>query len=164
MKYTFISWQDIEDMVDTVIARLPGPYDCLLAITRGGMVPACLMSEKMGLRNIVAAAVVLYTAADESAEEPEFLEFPPDSFLSGKRVLVVDDVWDSGRTVISVKRRIEQAGGIPTVAVLHYKPDRSRFPSESPHVWAKTTSAWIVYPWDPKKAEFRRLASKPEPV
>jgi len=43
------------------------------------------------------------------------------------RILVVDDVWDTGRTIVAVKQRIEAAGGHADLAVLHYKPSHSKF-------------------------------------
>lgn len=148
---TYLSWSDIERYVDKLIERLPGDFDNLLVITRGGMVPACLVSEKLDMRNILVAAVMFYTDVDEKLDEPVFLQFPPDPYLSGRRILVVDDVWDTGKTVMSVRRRIEAAGGQPEVAVIHYKPERSKFPEHEPDYYAKTTGGWIVYPWDPER-------------
>lgn len=163
MNFTFVSWDQIEAMVDDIVSRMDGTFDALLAITRGGMIPACLISQKMGLRNIIMAAVVLYTSVDESRVEPTFLQFPPSNYIRGKRVLVVDDVWDTGRTVTAVRQRVIEAGGIPFVAVLHHKPGRSLFPGDGPDVCACKTNDWIVYPWDPQKAELRlRAAMSPQ--
>ena len=146
-----LSWEDIEELVATLVAALPRDYDLLLVITRGGMVPACLISEQTNIRNIVAAAVMFYTDVDETLPDPVFLQFPGDALLAGKRVLVVDDVWDTGRTIVAVKERIAAAGGRADLAVLHYKPARSLF-DQRPDYFAETTDAWIVYPWDPSRA------------
>ena len=146
-----LSWEDIEELVATLVATLPRDYDLLLVITRGGMVPACLISEQTNIRNIVAAAVMFYTDVDETLPDPVFLQFPGDALLAGKRVLVVDDVWDTGRTIVAVKERIAAAGGRADLAVLHYKPARSLF-DQRPDFYADTTDAWIVYPWDPSRA------------
>jgi hypoxanthine phosphoribosyltransferase len=146
-----LTWNDIEELVARLAARLPRDYDLILVITRGGMVPACLLSERLELRNIVAAAVMFYTGMDETLEEPIFLEFPADPILIGKRVLIVDDVWDTGRTAMSVRRKVREAGGHADLAVLHYKPKRSAF-REAPDYYAETTDEWIVYPWDPARA------------
>ena len=71
--------------------------------------------------------------------------------LVGKRILIVDDVWDSGKTAHSVRERIRRSGGRPSVAVIHYKPGQSRFPGDGPEFAAQETDAWIVYPWDPDR-------------
>ncbi len=143
----FLSWEQIEAMVDALIARLPRDYDAILAITRGGMVPACLVSERLNIRNIMVAAVMFYTGLGERREEPIFLQFPADPLLVNQRVLIVDDVWDSGKTAISVRERVLAAGGRPEVAVLHYKPSQSHY-SQKPDYYITATDGWIVYPWD----------------
>jgi hypoxanthine phosphoribosyltransferase len=120
----------------------------MLVITRGGMVPACIISERLNLRNILVAAVLFYTAQERTLEKPIFLQFPADPLLTDKRVLIVDDVWDSGRTIMAVRDRVRDAGGQPETAVLHFKPGRSAFFNQRPDFYVDETDAWIVYPWD----------------
>lgn len=146
----YLSWQDITNLVSKLLGQLnPNDFDCILAVTRGGMIPACLVSEATDQRNILTAAVMFYTDVGETIKDPVFLQFPSDSLLYGKRVLIVDDVWDSGKTAVAVRERIKMAGGHPQVAVLHYKPLKSQFPGDAPDYYAAETDAWIVYPWDP---------------
>ncbi len=151
----FLTWQDIEELVDRLIEKLPRDYDALLVVTRGGMIPGCLVSEKLEMRNILVASVMFYTGVGKTLDRPIFLQFPADPYLQGRRILVVDDVWDSGQTAMAVKERIRAVGGTPEIAVLHYKPEHSRFPGERPDYHAQMTNAWIVYPWDPQKNELR---------
>jgi hypoxanthine phosphoribosyltransferase len=66
--------------------------------------------------------------------------------LRGQRVLIVDEVWDSGTTIHAVTDRVRQAGGEPTTAVLHYKPGRSQVPGAPDH-HVITTDRWVVYPF-----------------
>lgn len=154
-----LSWDDVEELVGRLVAKLPRDYDLLLVVTRGGMVPACLISERLDLRNIVAAAVMFYTEGtsnpDDTLNEPIFLEFPADPLLLGKRVLIVDDVWETGATAMVVRRRVREAGGRADLAVLHYKPGRSAF-HERPEYYADLTDDWVAYPWDPTRARQAR--------
>ncbi|MBI2756030.1 MAG: phosphoribosyltransferase [Chloroflexi bacterium] len=143
-----LTWTQVEDLSIRLADRLPRNFDVLVVITRGGMVPACIISERLNLRNILVAAVMFYTGQARTLERPIFLQFPSDPLLNGKRILVVDDVWDSGRTIKAVKERIVEAGGEPLVAVLHYKPGKSRYPDDRPEFFVDETDAWIVYPWD----------------
>ncbi len=122
----------------------------MLVVTRGGMVPGCLISEKTDMRNILIAAVVSYTGVGQNVEHPIFLQFPPDTLLAGQRIVVVDDVWDSGRTIMAVKERLRAVNCKGEVAVLHYKPANSKF-DDVPDYYATITNDWIVYPWDPAK-------------
>jgi len=146
-----LSWQEIADLVRVLSEKLPTDYDALLAITRGGMIPACLLSEQLDMRNIMVAAVQFYTTVGETLDQPRFFQFPHPDLLKGQRILVVDDVWDSGRTAVAVRDRIRAAGGHPEVAVLHFKPARSHFPGDAPDYYASETDEWIVYPWEPEE-------------
>ena len=95
----------------------------MLAITRGALVPAGMLAYRLGIRNILVAAVAFYFENGEHADQPLFLQFPADPLLHGNRVLIVDEVWDTGTTIQAVIDRVKLAGGVPTSAVLHYKPD-----------------------------------------
>jgi len=136
-------------MVRTLLEKLPRDYDNIMVITRGGMVPACLISERTGIRNILCAAVVFYEGSKQKYAEPMFVQFPADDHVQGRRVLVIDDVWDTGSTIVAVRDRLRAAGAMTEVCVLHYKPTRSRFPGDKPDYYAEETDGWIVYPWDP---------------
>jgi hypothetical protein len=147
----YISWQDVEAMVNRILDKIPRDYDNILVITRGGMVPACLISEKTNIRNILCAAVMFYDG-QERRNSPVFLQFPQDAQVTGRKILVVDDVWDTGRTVMSVRERLLNAGANVDIAVLHFKPTKSHFPPEyKPDYFAEEIDTWIVYPWDPEK-------------
>lgn len=146
-----LGWDDIAREVDDLVERLPRSYDAMLVITRGGMVPACLISERLNIRNILVASVQLYTGIGTTLDAPVFLQFPNDTLLAGRSILIVDDVWDSGRTAMAVRTRVGIAGGHGDLAVLHYKPRASRFPGEQPDYYAEMTDDWIVYPWDDER-------------
>ncbi len=144
-----LSWQQIEVMVEQLVQSLSGrSFDALLVVTRGGLVPAGLIAYHLGIRNILVAAVQFYTGVGRRAEKPAFLQFPADPFLGGKSVLIIDDIWDSGKTIAAVKGRVQAAGGTPITAVLHYKPRASLF-TDVPDHFVEATDAWIVYPWEP---------------
>lgn len=142
-----VSWEDLDGLVAGMAERLIGErFDLMLAITRGGLVPAGMLAYRLGIRNILVAAVEFYDDAGHPGPRPTFFQFPADPLLRGQRILVVDEVWDSGTTIHAVTERVRQAGGIPMTAVLHWKPARSIVP-EAPDVHAVTTDAWVVYPF-----------------
>ena len=142
-----VSWDDLDQLVAGMAGRLAGErFDVMLAITRGGMVPAGMLAYRLRLRNILIAAVEYYDDHGLPGPHPTFLQFPADPLLRGLRVLVVDEVWDSGTTIAAVTDRVRQAGGLPTTAVLHYKPTNSVVPG-APDVYAVETDRWVVYPF-----------------
>jgi len=141
-----VSWDELERLVGELAERVRGEYDVMLAITRGGLVPAGILAYALGIRNILIAAVAYYDDEGNPGPEPLFLQFPADPLLVGRRVLIVDEVWDSGTTIHAVAERVRRAGGTPTTAVLHYKPGRSRVPGAPDH-HVVTTDRWVVYPF-----------------
>ena len=143
-----LTWHDVDALIDHLIPQFNAAYDALLMITRGGIIPGGLIAEALDVRDVLTAAVEFSSGVEKTLSWPSFLQFPAHTLLRGKRILVVDDVWDSGRTIMAVKGRVEQAGGYPELAVLHYKPRESLFPNEAPHYYAAVTDAWIVYPWE----------------
>ena len=142
-----VSWDELDRLVSVLAERLRGQtFDVLLAITRGGMVPAGMLAYRLRLRDILVAAVEYYDESGQPGPHPTFFQFPADPLLRGKRVLIVDEVWDSGTTIHAVTERVRQAGGEPTTAVLHYKPQNSVVP-DHPDVHAVETDHWVVYPF-----------------
>lgn len=142
------TWEGIAAQCDEIAERLRGQtFDAMLVITRGGMIPGSVLGYRLGIRNILVAAVEFYDDdTGHAAEAPTFLQFPADPLLRGQHVLVVDEVWDTGRTIAAVLERVRLAGGKPTTAVLHYKPKNSMVNLRPDH-YARETHAWIVYPW-----------------
>jgi len=142
-----VSWEDLDRLVADLADRLMGmTFDVMLAITRGGMVPAGMLAYRLRLRDILVAAVEYYDDTGQAGPTPTFFQFPADPLLRGKRVLIVDEVWDSGTTIHAVTERVRQAGGDPLTVVLHYKPAHSVVPGH-PDVHAVETDRWVVYPF-----------------
>ncbi|NMC12538.1 MAG: phosphoribosyltransferase [Chloroflexi bacterium] len=148
----FLTWEDVEGLIDHLLPQFEGEFDTMLMVTRGGLIPGGLLAEAMGIANILIAAVDFPTElAMEKARLyawPQFIQFPEENLLQGKRVLVVDDVWGSGRTITAVKNRVSAAGGFPYTCVLHFNPYRNLFGAAHPDYYAAITDAHIVYPWE----------------
>jgi uncharacterized protein len=143
-----VTWDELDRLVAELVERLaaaPEP-DVVLAISRGGLVPAGMLGYRMGWRDMLLAAVVVYDDEQGFRGEAEFLQFPADEQLTGKTVLIIDEVWDSGTTIAAVSARIRDAGGTPITAVLHYKPARSRVDLVPDHYIVETND-WVLYPF-----------------
>ena len=149
MEKEFLTWQDVDMLADVLLPQIAGQFDVLLIITRGGIIPGGILAEALDIRDVLIAAVEFPRSPDiVELAWPTFLQFPSDALLRGRRVLIVDDVWDSGRTINTVRGRVEAAGGQAATCVLHYKPARSRFPDRTPDFYGAVTDRWIVYPWE----------------
>lgn len=121
-------------------------HDLVLAITRGGLVPAGMLAYRLGLREILVVGAEFYRPEGGTHEAPRIGHFPDAALLAGRRVLVVDEAWETGKTMTEVLARVRTAGGIPMSAVVHYKPGRSRV-AGSPDHHAATVHGWVTYPY-----------------
>lgn len=128
--------------------------DLIVAVARGGLLPAGAISYAMGVKAIGTMNVEFYTDVAETLPEPILLPPLMDvSALEGKKVLVVDDVADSGKTLKMVMELIGERGlsldGTSTISVdaksaVIYEKSRSVIKPD--FVW-KHTDLWINFPW-----------------
>src|SRR5262249_47032473 len=97
-----LTFDDIARLVVDLAGRLRGEHDLMLVITRGGLIPGGILAYLAGYKNIVVAAVEFYDDDGRRGPEPAFHQFPSAELLHGRTVLIVDEVWDSGRTIAAV--------------------------------------------------------------
>lgn len=155
-----ITWTELEKLVDHLVPQFYGTFDALVLITRGGIVPGGMIAETLDIKFVLTAAVRFPDIEQKILAWPTFLQFPEDDLLRDRRTLIVDDVWGSGRTINSVRGRIEAAGGRPEVAVLHYKPTESLFTTK-PEYYAAVTDAYVIYPWEKRRGAQRLRLFEP---
>ncbi len=152
MEKIYLSWNDVCRLVDRIVPQVIGHFDALVAITRGGIIPGGLLSERLRIHQVFIASVYFIQGDDETVNWPIFLQFPDDNLLHGKRILVVDDIWDTGVTITSVRERILQVGGETVTLVLHYRPTTSiTSPEQRPDIFGELTENYIVYPWEAER-------------
>jgi hypoxanthine phosphoribosyltransferase len=141
-----ISWDELDRLVARLADEVGRDHDVVLAITRGGLVPAGMLAYRLDLREILVAGAVFYLPDGSRHPRPVIGHFPDAELLTGRRVLVIDEVWESGETMTEVLARVRAAGGRPVSAVLHYKPDRSRVAGRPDH-FAEKVDSWVAYPY-----------------
>jgi len=118
--------------------------DVILAIARGGLIPAGALGYALSVKNIYMVNVEYYTAVDERLEVPVFL--PPHLDLMGvedQQFLVVDDVADTGHTLRIVQDFCRDKVAEVRSAVVYEKPQSV---VRCDYVWRRT-DRWINFPW-----------------
>ena len=161
LRRELVSWEDVTKLIDHLVPQFEREYEAMVMITRGGIIPGGILAEALGM-SIVLTAAVDFPAQMEQEKAglfawPHFLQFPDDELLRGRRALVVDDVWGSGRTITAVKHRVSAAGGFAFTCVLHFNPYRTLFGTVRPDYYAAVTDAHIVYPWEVDRGSDRVL-------
>lgn len=161
-----LTWDEVHKLIDHLIPQFDIEFEAMVIVTRGGIVPGGLLAERLDIQDVLTASVDFPYEAQRKAAKllawPQFIQFPEDSQLIGRRSLVVDDVWGSGRTVTAVKNRVAAVGGLPYTCVLHYNPYRSLFTQAKPDFYAAVTDAYIIFPWEVDRGTDKVLRDEPE--
>lgn len=151
-----LTWQGFGDACRQIAEQIADSGwmpDLIVAIARGGMLPAGAISYALGVKANGAINVEFYTGVGKTMLEPEILEPYMDiSSLEGKRVLIVDDVADSGKTLKLIMDLISEKG-------LSMGGDSAKVDARSATIYLKPTSVikpdyvfkqtdkWINFPW-----------------
>ena len=119
--------------------------DTVIAVARGGFMPARFVCDFLGISRLLSLKVQHYGAGAQAQRRAEVTE-PLGSAIRGARVLLVDDVNDSGETLEAARPYLEglEPAAIRT-AVLHEKSNtscRADYVAETIDEWR-----WILYPW-----------------
>jgi len=118
--------------------------EVVVAIARGGLLPAGAIAYGLGVKNCGALNVEFYTGIGTVLEAPEVLRPTLDiDYLEGRKVLLVDDVADSGRTLALAVRMLEEHGADIRSVVIYTKPTTVI----RPHYSWRDTDLWIDFPW-----------------
>ena len=118
--------------------------DIVLAVARGGLTVAGAVAYALGVKNCFAMNVEFYTGVDTRLDVPVML--PPTLDLMdirGSKVLVADDVADTGQTLALVRDVIAEHVSEARSVVLYQK---SHSVIDADYVW-KQTDQWINFPW-----------------
>ncbi len=153
-----MTWDDLgrgsRELAEAVAADGYRP-DMILGIARGGLLVAGGLGYALGVKNTFTMNVEFYTGIDERLEIPMILPPVPDLVDFGEtRVLIADDVADTGATLQLVQEFC--AGKVAEVrcAVLYEKP-RSAVQCE--YVWRRT-DRWITFPWSAEEPVLQALS------
>jgi hypothetical protein len=161
MRREVLTWNDVDKLIDHLVPQFDTEFNEMIVITRGGIVPGGLLAEALNITTILTASVDFPSETENLQHKtqtrfvawPNFIQFPENQLLESKKILVVDDVWGSGRTITAVKNRINGAGGIVFTTVLHFNPFRNLFGTLRPDFYAATTDAYIIYPWEVRRGQ-----------
>ena len=143
-----LTWRDVDKLIDHLIPQFRGEFDGLLMITKGGLIPGGILSEAMDITHVLTASVYFPDEVNKRLAWPTFMQFPPDTLLTDRRMLIVDDIWGNGRAIMIAKGRLAAVGCESETAVLHYRQRSNLFTDTGPDYYGAITSRYIIYPWE----------------
>lgn len=137
-----VSWTEVHIISKRLSTRLKAQnmsWSRIVAVTRGGMVPACLVARDLGIRQIDAISVQSY---DHQLQADVKVLNMPEGLGAGEGCLVIDDLSDTGNTFKALRCVLPGA----TYACLYVKPEGRPyvdvFAADVPQ------DTWIYLPWE----------------
>lgn len=146
-EYLAPGWDEIYEMLLDLASRIKESGfqpDLIVGVSRGGWVPGRILSDLLANAHTANVKIEFYVGIGKTTRRPIVTQ-PISEEISHKRVLVVDDVADTGESLVVALEHVRErgAGEIRTVTV-YYKP-HSKF---KPDFFAQTTRHWIIFPWE----------------
>jgi len=142
-----VSWDQFHRDARALAWRLAeaGPFAAIVAITRGGLVPAAIVARELGIRVIETVCVASYSHTAQA--DLRVLKTVADAVVSvaggeGQGVLIIDDLADTGQTAKIVRGMLPKAH----FAAVYAKPMGR--PLVDTFITEVSQDTWIFFPWD----------------
>lgn len=119
-----------------------GSWKAVVAITRGGLVPAAIVARELNIRTIDTISVKTYRDYNEVADAQVIKEPQADLMGDGTGILIVDDLVDTGKTAALVRSLYPKAH----LATVYAKPLGK--PVIHSYITEVSQDTWIFFPWD----------------
>ncbi len=134
-----VSWEELHRYSKALAWRLMplGPWEGVVAVTRGGLVPAAIVARELEIRLIDTVCIASYD--DKTQGELTVLKTPPGD---GAGWLIVDDLVDTGTTAQAVRDLLPKAH----FATVYAKP--AGRPKVDTFITEVSQDTWIYFPWD----------------
>jgi hypoxanthine phosphoribosyltransferase len=145
------TWEKIQRYAQNLggkIQRSKFNPDIIVGISRGGWIPARIISDFLENPRLANISVKFYETIEETKKEPIITQ-PISLSIENKRILLVDDVADTGKSLEFVKKDLETKDASEIrIATLYYKP----WSIIDPDYYEKQTKLWIIFPWEQKES------------
>lgn len=149
-RYETVTWNEVYAMLVSQAQKIRQTNfksDVIVAVSRGGWIPARIHSDLLENPNTVSVRTECYVGPCEAKSAPALTQQLSEC-IDGKRAFIVDDIADSGRSLKLVKEHVVEKGAAEVkVATLFRKP----WSIVKPDYWERETELWVVFPWDLKE-------------
>jgi hypoxanthine phosphoribosyltransferase len=158
MEFEVISWEHFYQLTLELVEKvLKSGYkpDAIIGVSRGGLVPLRIFSDEYEGIEIGVIRVAFYEDVKKTGSEPRILQ-DVNVEITGRRILVVDDVADTGKSLEMVRKHLREKGASDVkIATVYYKP----WSILKPDYYVKKTEKWIIFPHEIGET-IRKLAQK----
>ncbi len=137
----YISWNEFHQDVKTLCEKIrkSGEYDKIVAISRGGLIPAGIIAYELNIRNSAVINIATYVGAShlkmDEVDKPEYVG------RVDEKTLIIDDLSDSGQTFRVMRRQFPRGKYVTVYAKEKGKSEVDIYAKDIP-------DNWVVFPWD----------------
>jgi hypoxanthine phosphoribosyltransferase len=147
MEFEVPTWNQIYAMLLSLAVNINKSGfkpELIVGVSRGGLIPARVLADLLGNTNLTSVGAELYSGVSKPKIEPT-LTYPVSASVDKRKVLVVDEVADTGKSLRLVREHLAQRGAEEVrIATVYIKPCST----VKPDYWVKETRKWIVFPWE----------------
>jgi len=163
-KHRLLDWQDVVKSVDKIckdITRSEASIDTILGLSRGGLVPAVMIANQIGINKVYSYGLRSYD--NKSGGDIQTYQLAGSDTVRGEHILVVDDISDRGETLGYVKKQLCKPTHMPWsyknihTCTLCVKPRTDFLPTW--HAVDVEDDEWVIFPWEAdgvKPSDFKR--------
>ena len=121
--------------------------DVIIGVARGGWIPARVLCDLLSVPVLASVGIEFYTDLGQTGRRPRLTQ-PLTVVVLDKKVLLVDEVADTGESLKLAKKQVAKEGAKEVRTVTMYTKPWSII---EPDYHEKKTSSWIVFPWEIKE-------------
>lgn len=144
------TWDEIYELLLNSASKIQKSNfkpDIIVGISRGGWPPARIMSDLLENPELANVKAEFYLGVAKTKGEPVITQHVSVS-VRDKKVLIVDDVADTGKSLHLVRLHLEEQGATDVkIATIYFKP----WSIVTPDWYERKTSHWIIFPWERKE-------------
>jgi hypoxanthine phosphoribosyltransferase len=157
-KFEIPTWNKIYDMLLSQAEKIRQSGfkpDVIVGITKGGWIPARVLSDLLEISDLATVRVEFYLGVAETKNEPVLTQ-GVSAVVTGKKALIVDDVADTGKSLKLAREHVLQQGATEArIATVYKKP----WSVIKPDYYEAETNCWVVFPWETKET-IRKIVEK----
>ena len=150
-----VTWAEVHRDSKYLVRKLMplGPWEGIVALTRGGLVPAAIIAREMEIRIVDTLCISSYD--DQTQQDLKVLKVPEQASSSqGKGWLLIDDLVDTGKTAKEARRILPNS----YFATVYAKPQG--LPHVDTYTHEVEQDVWVFFPWDTEPQYIRPLVGK----
>lgn len=147
-----LSWEDIEENIDKLADKIKASGfkpDYIIGIANGGLIPLYFLTKKLGVNDVLIVSASSY---DKDKRQDLKIKYIPETDLTGKKILLVDDIADTGLSLKGVLDAIKHRYDNSEIKTATLEVNKKRCQLYPDFYIGIEEGEWVVFPWE--KSEF----------